>query len=302
MKVLKSTKEISHDEWLKQRMKGCGGSDAATIMGVNPWRSPFDLWMEKTGEFVQDASNEKMYWGTVLEDIVAREFTKRTGKKVRKRNAILQHPDHGWMIANVDRLVVGERAILECKTTSAFNQWDEVPEYYYAQVQHYLAVTAYHKAYLAVLVGGQEYRDFEIQRNDAYITELIEKESDFWRKVKNGEPPDLDGSESCTQMVSKLYPEGKDEEIDLPMDAFRIVENYEAAAQEEKDAKERKDAAANQLKDMLRTNERGRIYSRLVTWKTVTSRRLDTKTLEAEQPEIYERYVKESISRRFTVK
>ena len=295
------TREMTHEQWLEERRKGIGGSDASVVLGVNPWRSPFDLWMEKTGEYVQDNENEKMYWGNVLEDLVAKEFMKRTGKKVRRKNAIMKHPTHGWMIANVDRVVVGEKALLECKTTSAFNQWDDVPDYYYAQVQHYLAVTGLHHAYLAVLIGGQQYKDFEIPRNDAYIEKLIESEREFWRLVKNKIPPELDGSESCTRIINSKYPGGDKEEVDLPMDAFELVNEYDEAKEAEKEAKNRKDTATNKLKDMLGNNEKGRIYDRNITWSSFSKVVVDTDKLKLE-PELYEKYTKEQNQRRFTIK
>lgn len=297
-----NTKDMSYEQWLEQRRKGIGGSDSSVIMGVNPWRSAFDLWMEKTGEYVQDNSNERMYWGNVLEDVVAKEFAKRTGKKVRRKNAILQHPDHDWMIANVDRLVVGEKALLECKTTSAFNQWDEVPHYYYAQVQHYLAVTGLEMAYLAVLIGGQQYKDFEIPRNEEYIEALIEAEAHFWQLVQTKTPPEMDGSESCTKMLAKKYPKSNGEEIELPPDAFKLVQEYESAKQSEKDMKNIKETAGNKLKKMLGDNERGFIFDRKVTWSTFMKSTLDTKKLEEEKPEIYAVYSEEKPQRRLTVK
>ena len=295
------TTEMTHEQWLEERRKGLGGSDASVIMGVNPWKSPFDLWMEKTGEFIQDISNERMYWGNVLEDVVAKEFMLRTGKKVRRKNAILQHPEYEWMLGNLDRVVIGEKALLECKTTSAFNNWDEVPDYYYAQVQHYMAVTGYEKAYLAVLIGGQEYKDFEIPRNQPYIDGLIEAEKEFWQMVQDKTPPELDGSESCTKIINSKYPGGNKEEIDLPMDAFTLIGEYEEAKHEEKEAKTRKDAATNKLKDMLGNNETGRIYDRKITWSTFKKVVVDTDKLKLE-PELYSKYTKEQNQRRFTIK
>ena len=301
MPVHASTKGISHQEWLEYRRSGIGGSDSSVIMGVNPWKSLFDLWMEKTGEFVQDISSERMYWGNVLEDVVAKEFMIRRGKKVRRKNAILQHPEYEWMLGNLDRVVIGEKALLECKTTSAFNNWDEVPDYYYAQVQHYMAVTGYEKAYLAVLIGGQEYKDFVIPRNQPYIDGLIEAEKEFWQMVQDKTPPELDGSESCTKIINQKYPGGNVEEVDLPMDAFQLVNEYDESKEAEKEAKKRKDAASNKLKDMLGNHEKGRIYDRKITWSSFSKVVVDTDKLKLE-PELYEKYTKEQNQRRFTIK
>src|SRR5690606_3541619 len=111
-KVLVSTNDLNRDEWLHARAKGIGGSDASVILGLNKWKTPFELWLEKTGQVIPESSqSEAAYWGTVMEDIVAKEFETRTGKKVRRRNATFQHPKYPFLIANVDRLVVGEKAI-----------------------------------------------------------------------------------------------------------------------------------------------------------------------------------------------
>lgn len=176
--VFAKTKDMPKAEWLRLRRNGIGGSDAAAIMGLSPWRTAMDVWLEKTGEFTEDESqdNEKMYWGTALEDVVAREFMTRTGLKVRRRNAILQHRKHHFMIANVDRLVIGHKAGLECKTTGQYSADDwtmGVPDYYIPQVQHYMAVTGYDTWYVAVLIGGQEYKHYEVPRDDGFIREVL---------------------------------------------------------------------------------------------------------------------------------
>lgn len=305
--VLCDTKELSREEWLARRRQGIGGSDAAAILGVSPWASAFDVWLEKTGEYSggPDPDSEVMYWGTVLEDLVAREFSRRTGKKVRKRNAILCHPEHEWMLANVDRLVVGEEAGLECKTTSAYNQsqWDDkIPPGYYAQVQHYMAVTGFDTWYLAVLIGGQKYKDFVVGRDPEYIENLIQAEMEFWRKVERGEPPEMDGSAACSQVLARLYPEAKEDEQELSPEAFSLVSQYEEAQEEEKAAQIRKDEAANKLKELLQEHERGRIYDRVVSWSNVITRRLDTKTFQSEEPDLYERYLRESKYRKFSIR
>src|SRR6056297_2040778 len=171
---MKSIKIEEHSEqWHKNRKLGLGGSDAAAAIGLNKWKSSYDLWLEKTGQIENNVDNERMYWGTVLEDVVAKEFTSRTGKKVRKTNKMYFSEEHPFMLANIDRKVVGESAILECKTTSAYNNkaWQdgEVPESYLVQVMHYLAVTGYERAYIAVLIGGQRFEYTSVERDEELI-------------------------------------------------------------------------------------------------------------------------------------
>ena len=108
-------------EWLKERQKGIGGSDVGAIMGVNKWKSAFEIYLDKPEEITEEKeSSEAAHFGTILEDIVAKEFTLRTGKKVRKDNRHLVHKNYPFMVANIDRRIVGENAILECKTANSF--------------------------------------------------------------------------------------------------------------------------------------------------------------------------------------
>lgn len=306
--VLVPTSELSHEEWLRERRKGIGGSDAAAILGLNKWKSPIQVYMEKIGELDSDVSSEAAYWGQVLEDVVAREFARRTGKKVRNRNAILQHPDYPWMLANVDRLIVGERSGLECKTASEYlkDEWkdDEVPAPYLIQCQHYMAVTGYDAWWIAVLIGGNKFQYKKIERDEEIIQMLIEAEEEFWNgHVVPRIPPEFDGSEASEKLLRSLYPEAEpDSETELPNEADKIIEALQQINTEIDDLTELKKSYENKLKGMLGEFERGIASNHIVTWKTVTTNRIDTKRLKTERPDIYEQYLKPSISRRFTIK
>ena len=163
--------------WERVRNSGIGGSDIACIMGLNPWKSAYALYAEKHGDVeAEDLSdNEFVYWGTVLEQVVADRFCELTGKKVRKCGT-LQDESYEFMLANVDRLVVGENAGLECKTANGFKSkdWDgdELPDSYYCQCQWYMAVTGYDKWYIACLIGGNHFVWKEIPRNDEFIEDM----------------------------------------------------------------------------------------------------------------------------------
>ncbi len=305
--TLTSTLAIDRSEWLELRRKGIGGSDAAAIAGLNPWKSAIRVYLEKVGEIPHEGAGEAAYWGNQLEDIVAREWAKRNGKKVRRRNAILQYPKHPFMIANIDRDVVGENAGLEIKTTSAFNREayedERVPDYVALQCHHYIAVTGADRWYYAVLVGGQKYLDGVIERDEEIIQHLIKIESDFWTLVENRTPPPLDGSSDSSDVLKVLYPEPLfTDEVDLPPDANLLIEQYLEAREREAAAKTDAEKAANRLKALLGDHEAGRVGAQRVSWKNVTSVRLDSKALKAEDPETYQKYAKESSYRRFLVK
>ncbi|CAG9241801.1 hypothetical protein BDI4_1080034 [Burkholderia diffusa] len=176
LKLVK-TRELSRNDWLAVRRTGIGGSDAAAAVGLNPYMSPLELWLDKTGRADgmprpdPNDTTAATYWGTLLEPIVAAVYTQQTGNKVRKVNAVLRHPTIPWMLANIDREVVGARdvQILECKTAGEFGArlWrDGVPEYIQLQVQHQLAVTGKTAAHVAVLLCGQALEVHRIDRDD----------------------------------------------------------------------------------------------------------------------------------------
>jgi putative phage-type endonuclease len=305
--VLAKTKDMDRVEWLEWRRKGLGGSDIGAICGLNKWKSPVGVYLEKTGELKDEGQSESAYWGNVLEDVVAKEFEIRTGKKVKRKNAILQHPEYPWMIANVDRVIVGEKAILECKTTSTYNnedwQDDKVPESYILQVQHYLAVSGLKKAYIACLVGGNRFICKEIERDEELIDHLIGIEKDFWKLVEDRTPPTMDGSEASSELLSRLYPKSiEGAEILLPSEARYLSIKREELIAQEKDIEGQINEIENKLKQMLETNESGLCDGYKISWKSQSRSGVDSKKLKAEQPEIYKQYVKETSFRKFEIK
>lgn len=214
---LVETKSLSREDWLSVRKNGIGGSDAAAAAGLSPYMSPLELWLVKTGRDANlskpDANDttEPVYWGTLLEPIVAASYTKQTGNRVRRINAVLRHPTIPFMLANIDREVVGHRDVqlLECKTAGEYGArlWrDGVPEYVQLQIQHQLAVTGRQAADVAVLLCGQKLEVHRVMRDDALIARLIELEAAFWRYVETDTPPPADGSDSADRALRCLYP------------------------------------------------------------------------------------------------
>ena len=306
--MAKNVLEMTRHEWLEQRKSGIGGSDASAILGFNPWKSTFELYIDKTSDHVEEIDNEAIHWGNVLEDVVAEEFTRRTGKKVRRRNQMFRHKDHKFMIANIDRDVVGERALLECKTTNAFNSdaWegDNIPPAYMCQLQHYMAVLDYEKSYIAVLIGGQKFVWKEIERDDEFIELMIEHEKHFWNEhVLKDVPPEIDGSQSASDLLNKMYPEDDGSTVMLESNtAEALIEAIESIKTEIKEQNERKKDYENKLKLMIGEATLGVTPRFEVTNKKIVSNRLDSKALKKELPDIAEKYSKESSYRRMTIK
>ena len=302
-----STLEMDRIEWLQLRKSGIGGSDASAILGFNRWKSAFQLYIEKTSDFVEEIDNEFIYWGNVLEDVVAQEFARRTGKKVQRVNRMLRHPEYPFMTANLDRRIVGEKAILECKTTSTYNKdaWDgdEVPAAYICQLQHYLAVTGYEKAYIAVLIGGNNFVWKEVERDDEFIELMIEREKDFWENhVLANVPPAIDGSSSASEFLAKMFPQDDGSAIMLDEQMNTVIEAIESLKAEEKQLETQRKEYENQLKMTLEDAAEGHSNRFKVTYKTITSNRIDSKRLKVEQPELYKKYCNESFSRRLSIK
>lgn len=302
-----STLEMNRIEWLQLRKSGIGGSDASAILGFNRWKSAFQLYIEKTSNFVEESDSEAAYWGNVLEDVVAREFAKRTGKKIRKINRMLRHPKHYFMTANLDRDVVGEKAFLECKTASEYlkDSWngEDVPAAYLCQLQHYLAVTGYEKAYIAVLIGGNKFVWKEVARDDEFIELMIQHEKEFWENhVLANEPPPIDGSTSATELLAKMYPQDDGSAVMLDEQSNTLIEAIESIKTEEKQLEKQRKEYENQLKMTLGEAAEGHSNRFRVSYKTIFSNRFDSKRLKDENPDLYKKYCKESPSRRLTIK
>lgn len=313
---LVSTQTLSREEWLQIRKQGIGSSDAAAAVGLNPYQSQLELWLIKTGRDgklpKQDPNDETspLYWGTLLEPIVAAHYTRRTGLKVRRVNSVLQHPEHSWMLANIDREVLGnpEVSILECKTAGIHGSklWhDGVPEYVQLQVQHQLAVTGKAAADVTVLLGGQELQVHRVIRDDKLIARLIELEARFWAHVESDTPPPADGSDSAAQALQALYPYDNGTTLDCRADSkLSAVFSDWLALRAKRDDIERQEAQCKAtLQQAMGDATRADFEGGAVSWK----RSKDTTVLDVEgllkvQPELLQQYPKTRPgSRRFIV-
>ncbi|MCL1810517.1 MAG: YqaJ viral recombinase family protein, partial [Clostridiales bacterium] len=291
-KVLASTENMPYEDWLDWRRTGIGGSDASVCCGINRWKSLIELWMEKTNQMHSDEAGEAAYWGTRLEALVRDEFTRRTGIEVKLANQLLQSEEHDFMLANLDGVCQHPNygpCIFEAKTSSAFrgSEWKDsvIPDEYALQVMHYMAVTGYRGAFVAALIGGNEFKWKFIERDDELIEILIRLESRFWNHVKESVPPQLDGSDASAKFLSQRFPDSIPlSKIELPKEAAKLILQYDEASAQLEQFNEKKQEAENLLKQMIGENEAGSIGDRLITWKTVTQERLDSKTLKVEHP------------------
>ena len=183
-RILAKTKDMPREKWLELRKQGIGGSDAGAVCGVNPYSSPMKVFQDKTSDETEEIDNEAVRQGNDLEDYVAQRFMEAAGKKVRRSNVMYCNEEYPFMLANVDRLVIGEDAGLECKTVSAYNEdkWKngEIPLHYILQCYHYMAVTGKKVWYLAAVILGREFICKKLVWDDGLIGSLIEVEKSFW--------------------------------------------------------------------------------------------------------------------------
>jgi putative phage-type endonuclease len=296
----------ARDEWLANRRSGIGGSDIAAILGLSPWKTAVDVWLDKTGQSTEDAigNAEAVRWGALLEDVVAREYAERTDRTVQRIKRILRHPLHEFAIGNIDRAVVrkgsrvrvagdggtllGADGLLEVKTASAYKagDWgrdgdeDAVPVYYQAQVMWYLGITGQTWADVAALIGGQRMVIRRIKRDDETIAAMLERAHEFWHQhVLTRKPPEP----AKAKDVESLFPADNGEAIEATDDLLAAYNAAREAKARIAQAEADYEAAAERIK--LALGERSALTLNgkpLVTWKSAKpTRRTDWKEVAA---------------------
>lgn len=311
-KILAKTKDMTREEWLKLRKQGIGGSDAGAVCGLNPYVSPMDVYMDKTTEEIpeQDKDNESMRLGRDLEQYVAERFCEETGFKVCRSNQMYIHPEYPFMLADVDRLIVGkENGLigLECKTASPYSadKWKggKVPAHYLAQCYHYMAVLNADAWYIAVVIYGREFKFVRIERDEEVIWNLIRLEKNFWEEhVKAEIMPEPDGSATANEFINSYFKDSR-EDMSVPLLGFA----------EKLQRRQEIDWLMDKLKtEKLQIEQEVKLYMKeaevaendhfFVSWKKSISNRLDTKRLKQEMPEVYRKFCSQTASRRFLVR
>ena len=318
-KILSGTniETLTEDEqWHFRRRLGIGGSEAGTILGLNKYQTAWDLWGIKTGRIQPPdlSGNMAVKMGHKLEQTVAELYAETTGKQVRRSNIHHQHKDKPWLVGNLDRVVVGEKRGLECKTASSFaakgkfgkgNQYspegelvilcDEVPDTYLVQVQHYMSVTGLPVFDLAVLIDGRDFRIFTLHRNDELIAEIEDQLTDFWFNHVIGDIAP-DGAPIPEQEVIKGAT------VEATPDITALLGEHKELDDAIKELKAEQDRVDEQIKQFIGESEI--LVSdghQVASYKTVTSNRFDTTAFKKAEPALYAQYVKPSTSRTFRV-
>lgn len=298
------TKDMSREKWLELRRMGIGGSDSSAVIGLNPWMSKLALYADKMGLMPEKQETEAMRLGRDMEDYAAKRWEEATGKKAQRFNYLVMNEKYPWGIANIDRRVVGEDAILEIKCTSPYNKSDfangEVPPRYLVQCYHYMAICDVERCYLAVLVYGRDFYHFTIERNESEITALMNAEEDFWRDhVQAQVPPAPDGSESAMEVLDNKY---FVDDVALMPDADDLFERLEQVSEVIRDYDKQKEALKQQIIARMGNKARAQAQGWTATYLTQERTSIDRKKLLEFYPQAYGDCVSTSTYRTFRVK
>jgi len=265
---------FTKQQWLENRRDGIGGSDVAAILGMSPWRSPYQVWADKTGQLpINDAGNEFTHWGDIMEPILATEFVAATGKKVYRQNKTFCHPKYDFLRANIDRDIAGEPGFLEIKTAMEFksSEWvdDEVPAPYLLQVQHYMNVLDRPYCYFATLVGGHHFLIKKIDRDQQVIDQVQPILVDWWQKhIIAGEPPVVDGTDSTKRTLQLLYPDSKENEATLPPTFNPLLKKRTEAKEQINNWQEQVNLVDNEVRSVMKDSDTAFVGNYKITYKT----------------------------------
>lgn len=278
-----------------ERRKYIGGSDISAVMGLNRWKTPLKLWLEKTGEAEPDdlSQVEAVQLGTELEDFVAQKFSQQTGKQVRKQSKMYVHPEYDYMIAHVDRLITGSEELLECKTCSAFkkDEWDanRIPQEYILQVMWYLGITNRKKGHIACLIGGQKFVYKEIDFDQQLFDVMVEKAKDFWNKVQTLTPPEVQANDG--ELIQMMFPKSSEEILEsTDSDLDEAIARLQELKQELKDGETEKKLLEAKIYQNIQGNLGVQTMRYIVTRKQFSGRKKFNEPLMLEDG-VLEKYI-----------
>lgn len=292
--------------WLEERRRGIGGSDVAAILGMSKWKTPLQVYLDKRGESDHTPDNESMLWGRVLEPVIRQQYSERTGRSVRVPEKMLYSLDYPFMLANLDGFTDDHR-VLEIKTARYGDEWgepgsDEIPTEYLLQVQHYMAVTGFFVADVAVLIGGSDFRLYEVPSDKELQEMVIQRESEFWKRVVEGSPPD---PVTLAETIERFGKSARQSSVEAGDDVILALQTIKEVKSEIDALKDREEAAKAVVLKALGENESVVSGGKtLATWKLTKGRAgFNQEAFKADHPKLYEQYMKVgSPYRRFLLK
>lgn len=287
------------------RSTGIGASDAPAVLGLSPWRTPLEVFLEKTGRAAPQAESLPMRIGKALEPVVLEAFSERTGLTVARRQERIRCPRFPWRWATVDA-VTGD-ALVEAKTSGEFSEWgdegtDQIPRHYIVQVQHALACTGLALAYVPVLIAGRDFRLYEVARDESIIEAITCAERDFWARIERNDPPPLTSANDVRirwPVDNGASVVASDEDL-IRIESLRRLKADGKALQS--DIEELELALKERLGEAASLIESDGTV--LATWRASKAPvRLDTKALQAAHPELCLKFSKVGAPvRRFLLK
>jgi putative phage-type endonuclease len=294
-------------EWLRERKTYLGGSNLGSIIGINKYETALDVYLEKTSESVEEINNDATYWGNILEDVVAQEYSKRMNLPVEVETKLIRHKEHPFLAANIDRWVGNREYILECKTAGFMmaKDWGEeeftedIPESYYAQVAWYSAMTGVSKIDIAVLIGGQKFKIYTYNKDTEFENNLIKAGIDFWQ---NHVEPRIPPAPSNLDDLKLMYPFGENNKtIKADGNVLELAKELKALKEDSKILDSRMDELKFSIQSFMQDSDTliDDNNKKIITWKTITGRSsIDSDKLKANYPDAYNDCFKKSNSYR----
>lgn len=288
-------------EQIKNRANSIGGSEAAAVLGLSPFKTALEIWAEKTQAIEPEDISHKwpIRLGHKFEDIVAELFCEETGLRVRRVNETLVHPKYPFLTASIDRKIVGTNEALECKSTSAWNakKWvgEEIPVAYILQCQHYMGIAGYDRMRLACLVGNDDFQIKTIERDQALIDDMTRKLVYFWETFVVPRVMPMQTTANDSDVLNALFPSPEPgSEIEFGDEMNALIESRNALFADSKSIEALLEKANNDVKARMGDHEIGKTNLHTISWKSQSKKSLDAKRLLAEMPEVYQKYVNES--------
>lgn len=293
--------------WLRDRQQGIGGSDAAATVGLSPWVTPYDLYLDKTEPIADTEPSEPMLWGTLLEPVIRQRYCDVTGRTVVVPSGMFRHPEYDWCLATLDGHTVDGERIFEAKTGRDSEGWgdagsDEVPDHYALQVQHYMAVTGIGVTDVAVLFGGSDFRIYTVDADSHVQSMLLDAEAEFWERVQRRDPPDPVTAGDVRRRWRRASIAGM---VDAEPDDVAAWEELLFLRGTIADLETEKETLETKLKSRIRDSEGIQADGKpLATWKNAKgAKRFDVSRFKTEHPDLFDLYLTESEgSRRFLLK
>ena len=288
---------MNKQEWLRERKNYLGGTDLAAICGLSPYRTALDVYLDKTSDDIEENTNSAMHWGTLLEDVVAKEYAEVTGQTIGIEPNTIYHPSIKFLAANIDRWVGNKKYVLECKT-AGFNknkEWgdsgtDQIPESYLVQVAYYAAICDVPKVDIAVLIGGQDFRIYTYERSKELEEKLIKIACNFWHNhIEKRIPPKC----VSTRDTFNLFPQSNYHEIVAESNIIEKLQELKAAKEEESRIADTIEKLKTDIQEFMRDydvliDNNGNV---IATWKNSTPRSFfDLKRFKDEAKDLYMKY------------